>query len=98
VLAALAHGVPLVGAGRTEDQADVSARVAWSGVGLDLATDTPTAEAVRRGVLRVLEVATYRAAARRIQADFARYDQQAEAAQLLERLAETGRPILRTPA
>jgi UDP:flavonoid glycosyltransferase YjiC (YdhE family) len=95
VLAALAHGVPLVCAGRSEDKADVSARVAWSGAGLDLKTDTPSADQVCQAVLRVLDGAAYQAAARRIQADFARHDPPAEAARLLEQLADTGSPVLR---
>ncbi|WP_214467375.1 glycosyltransferase [Microbacterium flavescens] len=33
---ALAHGVPIVAAGDTEDKTEVSARVAWSGAGLRL--------------------------------------------------------------
>ena len=34
----MSYGIPLVTAGMTEDKADVNARVAWSGVGLNLAT------------------------------------------------------------
>ncbi|ERS96744.1 hypothetical protein HMPREF1624_06953 [Sporothrix schenckii ATCC 58251] len=55
VLAALSCGVPLVCAGRTEDKADVSSRVAWSGAGIDLATAAPTAAAVRAAVLRIVD-------------------------------------------
>ena len=33
---ALAHGVPLVVAGETEDKVEVSARVGWSGAGINL--------------------------------------------------------------
>lgn len=55
VLAALSCGVPLVCAGRTEDKADVSSRVAWSGAGIDLATGAPTAAAVRAAVLRIVD-------------------------------------------
>ncbi|KAL1890348.1 hypothetical protein Sste5346_008350 [Sporothrix stenoceras] len=54
VLAALSCGVPLVCAGRTEDKADVSSRVAWSGAGIDLATGAPTVAAVRAAVLRIV--------------------------------------------
>src|SRR5258708_32004727 len=35
---AMSFGIPLVTAGLTEDKADVSVRVAWSGVGINLAT------------------------------------------------------------
>jgi MGT family glycosyltransferase len=80
VLTALAHGVPLVCAGRTEDKADVSARVAWAGAGVDLRSDTPTAEQVRRAVHAVLTEPSYHGGARRIRDDFARHDPPAEAA------------------
>ncbi|MFH8250299.1 glycosyltransferase [Microbacterium sp. B2969] len=51
---ALEHGVPIVVAGRTEDKTEVSARIAWSGVGVDLRTDEPTPAQVRTAVRRVL--------------------------------------------
>ena len=43
---ALAHGVPMVVAGMTEDKAEVSARIVWTGTGVSLRTNTPTAEKV----------------------------------------------------
>ncbi|EPE10437.1 udp-glucuronosyl udp-glucosyltransferase [Ophiostoma piceae UAMH 11346] len=54
-LTALSCGVPLVCAGRSEDKADVSSRVAWSGAGIDLGTAAPTTGAVRAAVLRIVE-------------------------------------------
>lgn len=60
---ALAHGVPLVVAGATEDKPEVAARVAWSGAGVDLRTGHPTPDAVRRAVRRVLDTPDYRCAA-----------------------------------
>jgi len=51
---ALAHDVPLVVAGRTEDKAEVAARVAWSGTGIDLRTDRPTPARLREAVREVL--------------------------------------------
>ena len=39
---ALAYGVMLIAAGKTEDKAENGARIAWSGVGIDLKTDSPT--------------------------------------------------------
>lgn len=51
---ALEHGVPLVVAGTTEDKAEVSARVQWTGVGVNLRTNTPSVKAVGTAVRRVL--------------------------------------------
>jgi MGT family glycosyltransferase len=57
---AMSFGIPLVTAGLTEDKADVNARVAWSGVGIDLATNEPTPQALREAVRSVLDNANYR--------------------------------------
>ena len=95
VLTALSHGVPLVCAGLSEDKANVSARVAWSGAGIDLRTDTPTADSVGQAVRRVLDDPRYRENARRIRADFARHDPPGEACALLETLADTRVPVTR---
>jgi len=61
---ALAHAVPLVVAGGGEDKPEVAARVAWSGVGINLRTGRPQPEAIRRAVRQVLDDSRYRAAAR----------------------------------
>jgi UDP:flavonoid glycosyltransferase YjiC (YdhE family) len=95
VLTALAHGVPLVCAGREMDRADVSARVAWAGAGIDLQTDTPTADQIGTAVRTILRQRSYRDNARRIQADFATHQPAKEAAALLERLAESRSPVMR---
>lgn len=57
---ALEHGVPIVAAGRTEDKTEVSARIDWSGVGVDLRTDDPTPSQIRRAVRRVLDDPSFR--------------------------------------
>lgn len=71
---ALRLGIPLVTAGLTEDKADVNARVAWSGVGIDLATNAPTAEALRSAVLAVLNESAYRTRARAMAKAFGQID------------------------
>ena len=60
---ALSFGVPVVTAGTIADRGDVGARVAWSGVGVNLATSAPTAEALRPAVRSVLDDPTFRAQA-----------------------------------
>jgi UDP:flavonoid glycosyltransferase YjiC (YdhE family) len=59
----LSFGVPIVTAGTAADRGDVSARVAWSGVGINLATNAPTAAALRPAVRLVLDDPKYRAQA-----------------------------------
>lgn len=88
---ALSFGIPLVAAGLTEDKADVNARIAWSGAGIDLATNDPTPEAIRQAVRTVLDAPGHRREARRLAAEFATYDAKAEILQLLSRYGEGGR-------
>ena len=50
---ALAAGVPVVVAGSTEDKPEVAARIAWSGVGINLETAKPRPEAILEAVSRI---------------------------------------------
>ena len=70
VLTALSMGVPLIGAGVTEGKALVNARIAWSGVGIDLKTNTPSEEQIRRAVRRVINDGKFEKRAREIQTNF----------------------------
>ena len=63
---ALAHGVPIVVAGQTEDKVEVSARVGWSGAGVNLRTTTVAPDRVRTAVERILRDPGYRIAAEAI--------------------------------
>ena len=91
---ALAHGVPLVVGGTTEEKPEVNNRVAWAGAGIDLRENDPSPGQVRDAVRRVLGDPGFRQAAQRVQADYARHDAAREAATLLEALAATGKPVL----
>ncbi len=98
VLIALAHGVPLVAAGRTEEKPEVCARIAWAGVGLDLKTDRPAPARLQAAIKQILDNPAYRRRARAIAADFAQHNAPMEASMLLEQLAATKRPVLRADA
>jgi MGT family glycosyltransferase len=63
---ALAHGVPIVVAGQTEDKVEVSARVGWSRAGVNLRASTVTPAQVGAAVERVRRDSSYRAQAERI--------------------------------
>jgi UDP:flavonoid glycosyltransferase YjiC (YdhE family) len=67
---ALRAGVPIVSAGKTEDKAEVSARVQWSGVGLDLGSNTPSPQDIRNGVDTILAVPTFACRAGALARDF----------------------------
>lgn len=86
VTLALAHGVPLVQVGSTEEKAEIGARIAWSGAGVRLRW-RPTVRRLRRVVDRVLTDDAYRSAAEVIRRSSARHDAAGEATELLEDLA-----------
>jgi UDP:flavonoid glycosyltransferase YjiC (YdhE family) len=64
--------------------------VAWSGAGIDLRTATPTQEAIRDAVRRLLADQDIRRNARRIADDYARHDAPGRAADLIESLVRSG--------
>lgn len=98
VTLALAHGVPIVQAGSSEEKADVGARIAWSGVGVRIRRTRPRPGAIRDAVGKVLSDPSYRAAADRVRREMAGHDAGAEGAALLLQLAHTRRPVLRPVA
>jgi UDP:flavonoid glycosyltransferase YjiC (YdhE family) len=93
---ALAHGVPLVVAGQTEEKPEVAARVEWAQVGINLRTGTPTPAQIQRAVKTLLMDSSYRARIKQFQTQMQQYDAPTIAATLLEQLANTKRPVLKT--
>ena len=93
VQAALSRGVPLVVAGTTEDKTEVNARVAWSGTGVSLRTDTPTADQIAAAVDRVLTDPSYRSHATTLSASYARHRGAPRAAELILDVATTHTPV-----
>jgi UDP:flavonoid glycosyltransferase YjiC (YdhE family) len=74
VLFALSNGVPLVVAGTREGKNDINARVSYTGAGIDLRTETPSAARIARAATAVLTEPRYREHARRIQQEIGQYD------------------------
>jgi len=95
---ALAHGVPVISAGTTEDKTEVGGRVAHSGAGLNLKTNRPSVEQIRTAVRTILDEPSYSNRARAIRDELAAHDAASEAAALLERLALTRKPVERAQA
>jgi len=94
VMIALTNGVPVVVAGTTEDKAEVAARVAHRELGIRLRTSTPQAAAVRRAVRTLLDDPGYTERAARVGKLLRGQDAPAKAVRLLERLADTGEPVV----
>ncbi|WP_213803146.1 nucleotide disphospho-sugar-binding domain-containing protein [Granulicella sp. dw_53] len=84
---ALAHGIPIISAGLTEDKEDVSAHVQWAGVGLDLRTNQATPEAVRAAARKVLDSPHYRERAKELAQEFASHDMERELLKSLEEIS-----------
>ena len=57
---ALAHGIPLIVAGDSEDKPEVAARVAWSRTGINLHTAIPNPAKIEKAVQRLLTTPAYR--------------------------------------
>ncbi|MDX2088891.1 MAG: hypothetical protein SFX73_13625 [Kofleriaceae bacterium] len=88
---ALGHGVPMVIAGGSEEKPEIAARVAWSGVGIDLRTGRPRPHKILRAVRRVLEEPAFQQRARTLADETARYDAPRAAVASIEQLVERQR-------
>lgn len=95
---ALAHGVPLVLAGATEEKPELVRRVNRSGVGVGIRTQHPRPDRLRAAVRQVLARPEYASRAAAIEAEMTRYHGPARAANLLEELATTRAPVLSAAA
>jgi MGT family glycosyltransferase len=84
---AMSFGIPLVTAGLTEDKADVNARVAWSGVGINLASNEPPPQALREAVRTVLDKPDYRRRAALMAGEFANIDTRSEVLRIVGQLS-----------
>ena len=85
---ALAHGIPIVSAGLTEDKEEVSANVQWSGAGIDLRTNQANPEMVRSAARQILDSSVYRNRASELAEEFAQHDTEGELLDLLEACVE----------
>jgi UDP:flavonoid glycosyltransferase YjiC (YdhE family) len=84
---ALAHGIPIISAGLTEDKEEVSAHVQWAGVGLDLRTNQATPEAVRKAANDIFVNPVYRDRARELAREFTSHNTEEELLSLLAGLS-----------
>ena len=75
---ALWHGVPMVLAGLSEDKAEVTARTAWAGAAINLATQRPAVADIRRAVESVLSTPGFKERAVQLGAQYEKHDALAE--------------------
>ena len=92
---ALAHAVPVIAIGKTEEKPEVANRVTYSGAGIGLKVLTPSGQQIRDSVSCVLGDPMYRFRALEIAKELAKLDPAREAADHIEgllggwRLAQT---------
>jgi UDP:flavonoid glycosyltransferase YjiC (YdhE family) len=84
---AMSFGIPLVTAGLTEDKADVNARVAWSGVGINLGTNEPTPQALHEAIRTVLDKPNYRLLASLMAEEFDGIDTRSEILRIVSQVS-----------
>lgn len=94
VLLALAHGVPVLQVGRTEEKADIGRRVQWAGAGRHLASpgrpDDP--RALVRSLSRLIRNPGYRDGARAVARSLADRDPGRDGARLIASLVQGATP------
>ena len=85
---ALAHGIPIVIAGATEDKMEVAARLEYTGAGINLRKQNPSPENIKKAVRMIMSDSTFKQKAEELQTDFAKYDSPSLAVELIEELIE----------
>ena len=85
---ALRYGVPLVVAGLSEDKAEVAARVAWAGAGINLKTDRPSVIQLATAAQQVLHQPGFKAAAERLAVQYQRLNPSLALRQAVNQLFE----------
>jgi MGT family glycosyltransferase len=93
-LESLAHGVPLVAIPITNDQPAVAARIAWTGTGRVVPPRQLNPRRLQHAIQQVLHDPGCRFHARRLQAAIARSGRVRYAADVIERVLQTGKPVL----
>lgn len=97
-LECLAAGVPMVAVPIADDQPAISARIVRSGTGVRIRAQECEADQLRAAIATVLDDPSYREAALRFKRLLAARDGPSEAGSIIERVLETGRPVLRPDA
>jgi len=83
---ALAHGIPLIIAGATEDKMEVAARVEYSGAGINLRKQSPSSLEIKNAVNCLLTDSSFKQKATKLQSEFSKYDAVTLAVQSIEEI------------
>ena len=91
-------GVPLVAVPIAHDQHGVAARIEWTGTGVRVPASECEPARLRNAIETVLDNTSFRESARRFQRIIEEANGLARAADIIERVASTGQPVLRGEA
>jgi UDP:flavonoid glycosyltransferase YjiC (YdhE family) len=78
------NGKPLVCAGAGEAKPETSAKTEWCGIGVNLRTGTPTPEAIRGAVDKIVSNPKYKMRAKNLEAEMAMFDPTSFSSQTLK--------------
>lgn len=92
----LKNGVPMVAIPVTNDQPGVAARIAWTGTGEVVPLGKLSATRLREAIMKVLSEESYKQNALRLQKAIGRSGGVSRAADIIEQVASTGKPVLAT--
>ena len=85
---ALAHGIPVIVAGATEDKMEVAARVEYSGTEINLRKQQPTPDDVKNAIRKILLDPIYRQKAEELKSIYKQYDAPSLAVGYIKNLIE----------
>jgi zeaxanthin glucosyltransferase len=94
-LESLSNGVPMVAIPITNDQPGVSARIAWTGTGKVIPLKQVSVEKLQAAIQQVLTDDTYRILALKLQIAIQQSGGVRKAADIIEQVMATGKPVLR---
>ena len=90
----LSNGVPMVAIPIANDQPGVAARISWTGTGEVVTLPKLTSSRLQTAIEKVLKEDSYKQNAVRLQAAIHRAGGVSRAADIVERVAQTGQPVL----
>ncbi|NEQ63559.1 MAG: glycosyl transferase family 1, partial [Moorea sp. SIO4A1] len=93
-LESLSNGVPMVAIPITNDQPGVAARIAWTGTGEVIPLKKLSVEKLQKAIKLVLTEDSYKKNALRLQEAIKRAGGVSRAADIIEQVAHTGKPVL----
>jgi len=86
-LLAIDHALPMVSAGVNEGKNEICARIGYFKLGINLKTEKPTTEQIKKAVNEVFDVPVYKENIKKLQAEFRSYDSNKLSAELILKLS-----------